>query len=361
MEPLKEMFNRDFYKKLSHEFSNAHPGFDSKGFFQDVTKDLDRLELNGRMRNTSLVLNKYLPTEFPKTIRIMKGVIPNMHRGYTSLLFPDYVGLYGHDHFDASMDALQYFTSFGSSEFAIREFLRRDFNKTISVMIQWSTHRDHHVRRLSSEGSRPRLPWSFKLDQVIANPSVTKPILENLKNDSELYVKKSVANHLNDLSKDSPSYMLDLVKKWDHSDPHTSWIVKRACRNLIKQGDKTSLSFFAFEKNVKVAVPDLRLDKTKVKKTDSLKFSFTVVSLKSTEQKIVVDYRIHYKKKSGGTSPKIFKLKEITLAPKQNITIVKRQHFKDLTTRKHFPGVHTLEVLINGKVMASKKFSLVNH
>ncbi len=360
MEPLKEMFNRDFYKKLSREFFNSYPDFDSKRFVQDVTKDLDSLELNGRMRNTSVVLSKYLPAEFPKTIRIMKEVIPNMHRGYTSLLFPDYVALYGHNHFDESMDALQYFTSFGSSEFAIREFLRKDFDRTISVMIQWSTHNDHHVRRLSSEGSRPRLPWSFKLDQVISNPAVTKPILENLKGDSELYVKKSVANHLNDLSKDSPSYMLDLVKGWDHSDPNTSWIIKRACRNLIKQGDKTSLSFFAFEKNVRVAVPDLKLDKTRVKKTDSLTFSFAVASLKSTEQKIVVDYQIHYQKKSGGTSPKIFKLKEIILAPKQKVTIVKRQLFKDLTTRKHFAGVHRLEILINGKVMIGKKFSLVD-
>jgi 3-methyladenine DNA glycosylase AlkC len=289
----------------------------------------------------------------------MKEVIPNMHRGYTSLVFPDYVGLYGLNHFDISMDALQYFTSFGSSEFAIREFLRKDFNRTIDVMYKWSRNDDHHVRRLSSEGSRPRLPWSFKLDDVIKNPSVTQPILENLKADPELYVKKSVANHLNDLSKDSPSFMLNLVKEWNHSDPHTSWIVKRACRNLIKQGDKTSLSFFAFEKNVKVAVPDLKLDKTKVKMSDSLKFSFTVESKKSTEQKIVVDYKIHFQKKSGGTSPKIFKLKEINLAPKQQVAIVKRQHFKDLTTRKHFPGQHTLDILINGKVMASKKFSLM--
>jgi 3-methyladenine DNA glycosylase AlkC len=358
MEPLKEMFNREFYKKLSAEFANIYSDFDAKGFFTDVTKDMNSLELNGRMRNTSVFLNKYLPQDFRKTIAIMKEVIPNMQRGYTSLVFPDYVGLYGLDHFDSSMDALQYFTSFGSSEFAIREFLRRDFNTTIKVMYKWSTHDDHHVRRLSSEGSRPRLPWSFKLDDVIANPAVTQPILENLRADTELYVKKSVANHLNDLSKDSPSFMLNLVKAWDHSDPHTSWIVKRACRNLIKQGDKTSLSFFAFEKNVKVAVPDLRIDRTKVRMSESLEFSFTVESKKSAEQKIVVDYQIHYRKKSGGTSPKIFKLREIRLAPRQKVKIVKRQQFKDLTTRKHFPGIHSLEILINGKVMAEKKFSL---
>lgn len=358
MEPLKEMFNREYYKKLSTEFFNVYSDFDTKAFIHDVTKDMNALELNGRMRNTSVFLNKYLPQDFRKTISIMKQVIPNMHRGYTSLVFPDFVGVYGLDHFDISLDALKYFTSFGSSEFAIREYLRKDFKRTINAMYEWSKDDDHHVRRLSSEGSRPRLPWSFKLDDVISDPSVTQPILNNLKADSELYVKKSVANHLNDLSKDSPSYMLNLVKTWDHSDPHTAWIVKRACRNLIKEGDKTSLSFFAFEKNVKVDVPDLKLDKSKVKMSDTLTFSFSVQSKKTTEQKIVVDYRIHFRKKSGGTSPKIFKLKEINLAPKQQVGIVKRQHFKDLTTRKHFPGVHTLEILINGKVLASKKFSL---
>lgn len=359
MEPLKEMFNREFYKKLAIEFKNVYPTFDTSTFIKDVTKDLTALELNGRMRNTSVVLNKHLPAGFPKTVDIMKDVINNMPRGYTSLVFPDYVGLYGLDHFDVSMDALQYFTSFGSSEFAIREFLRKDFNKTIKVLYRWSESDNHHVRRLSSEGSRPRLPWSFKLDDVITNPPVTRPILENLKADPELYVRKSVANHLNDLSKDSPSYMLDLLKTWDHSNPHTSWIVKRACRNLIKQGDTTSLSFFAFEKNVKVVVPDLILDKTKLKMSDTLKFSFSVKSEKSTQQKLVVDYCIHFRKKSGGTSPKIFKLREVTLGPRLKITIEKRQQFKDLTTRKHFPGDHMLEIMINGKVMARKKFTLV--
>jgi 3-methyladenine DNA glycosylase AlkC len=359
MEPLKEMFNRDFYKRLAAAFSKVDRNFNSQKFFNDVTHNLEALELNGRMRNTSLVLNKHLPASFKKSVQILKQVIPSMNPGYTNLLFPDYVGLYGHDHFDVSMDALEYFTRFGSSEFAIREFLKKEFHRTLDVMQVWSKSKDHHVRRLASEGSRPRLPWSFKLDEVIKNPEVTRPILENLKTDESLYVKKSVANHLNDLSKDSPSYMLNVVKSWDHKNLHTSWIVKRACRSLIKKGDAVSLSIFSFEKNVKVQVNNLTISKPKLRRSESFDFHFTIISKKVSPQKIVVDYVIRYVKKGGATSPKVFKLKELDLQPGQTVHIRKQQHFKDLTTRKHYPGIHTLEVMINGRMLANKKFTLL--
>lgn len=358
MEPLKEMFNRPFYEKLGDAFSRADKNFHAGKFVQAVTKDFEPLSLNERMRNTSLVLKTQLPADFRIAVTIMKKVIPGMQRGYPNLLFPDYVGLYGHDDFEAAMDALHFFTQYGSSEFAIREFLKRDFAKTIRVMKTWAGDKSHHVRRLASEGSRPRLPWSFKLDEVIRNPKVTQPILERLNADPELYVRKSVANHLNDISKDHPAYMISMLESWDKKNEHTAWIVKHASRTLIKKGNTQSLALFGFDKNIKVAVENLRITKPKMKLGERLEFSFDIVAQKNTTQKLVIDYAIHYVKKSGETAPKVFKLRETELLPRQRITISKQQLMTDFTTRKHNAGKHAVEILINGKSYATASFDL---
>jgi len=358
MEPLKELFNKPFYTHFSQEIAKADKNFNAGQFFADVTENMESLELNQRLRNTSLVLNKHLLGSYKKSIDIMMKVIPHTKRGYTNLVFPDFVGLYGHDDFDLSMAALAHFTKFGSSEFAIREFLKRDFSKTIKVMQQWAKDKDPHVRRLASEGSRPRLPWSFKLDAVIKDPAVTKHILEALKEDGELYVRKSVANHLNDISKENADYMLALVNGWDKANPHTSWIIKHASRSLIKKGHAGSLSVFNFEKNVKVAVENFKLKSAKIKLGEYLHFDFELVSLKNTEQKLVIDYVIHYRKKSGELSPKVFKLKEIMLPPRQKVLISKKQLFRDFTTRKHNAGEHIVEVQVNGTIVHAQAFKL---
>ena len=359
MEPLKEMFNKTFYESFAKEFEKADKNFNSKKFLMEVTENMQDLSLNQRMRRTSEVLKNNLPSEYKKTIGIMEKVIPHTKRGYTNLVFPDFVGLYGHENFDASMEALKLFTKYGSSEFAIREFLKRDFNKTIKVMQNWSKDKDAHVRRLSSEGSRPRLPWSFKLDEVIKNPKVTREILETLKADDELYVRKSVANHLNDITKENADYMLSVVNSWDKKHPHTAWIIKHASRSLIKKGHPGSLSVFDFEKNVELNIENFKLNKTKVNLGESLTFSFDLVSEKSSTQKLVVDYIIHYRKKSGELSGKVFKLKELDLKGKERSKISKSQTFKDFTTRKHFAGKHELEIQVNGKVLAKQSFTII--
>jgi len=358
MDPLKEMFNKKFYQHLAVEFNKADKNFHAGKFLKEVTKDLETLSLNERLRNTSIVLKNQLPTDFKKATETLFKVIPNVNKGYTALVFPDFVGLYGQDHFEISMEALKYFTSYGSSEFAIRTFLKRDFNKTIKVMNKWAEDKNHHVRRLASEGSRPRLPWSFKLDEVIKNPKATQSILEKLKADEELYVKKSVANHLNDISKENSDYMLSVVNSWDKSNVHTSWIIKHACRTLIKKGDASSLAVFDFEKNAKVNIENFKLNKSKIKLGEQLFFDFNLVSDKNKIQKLVIDYIIHYRKTSGTLAPKVFKLKELDLKPKQTVAISKSHWFKDFTTRKHYAGAHKIELMVNGKVIADKKFDL---
>jgi 3-methyladenine DNA glycosylase AlkC len=358
MEPLKEMFNRAYYAGLATTLKHVYQSFPSDKFLKQVVAPIDSLSLNERMRHTSAVLREHLPADYKTTIGILKETIPLLKPGYTNLVFPDFVSQFGLHDTTTSLEALHYFTRFGSSEFAIRVFLKNDWNRTINMMYRWSEDADEHVRRLSSEGSRPRLPWSFKLDTVIQDPAVTQPILDNLKQDDSLYVRKSVANHINDISKDSPDYVLRLVKSWDQKHPHTAWIVKRGCRSLFKQGDQQSLTAFAFTKDVRVAIRKFRLEPDEIRIGDAMSFQFELVSQGSKMQKLMIDYRIHYVKKTGQALPKVFKLKELELAPGASVLISKKQRFQDFTTRKHFPGIHTLELLVNGVVVRKAKLML---
>lgn len=359
MEPLKEMFNRAFYDRLALTMSNVYPEFQRSTFIKEVTADLSALSLNERMRHTSVVLEKHLPNDYAKALKLLKKAIPLMPGGYTNLLFPDFVGLYGLGYFDLSMEALAYFTRFGSSEFAVRCFLKQDIDKGLYWMKKWAGDTDHHVRRLASEGSRPRLPWSFKLDDVIANPALTTPILQQLRQDPELYVRKSVANHLNDISKDHPEYMLNLVAGWDKGNAHTAWIVKHASRSLIKKGHAGSLAVFDFEKQPKVTVEQLAVEPRRLRIGSTLHFSFVLRSDKKRTQKLVVDYIIQYRKKNGTLSPKVFKLKELSLQPSERLKLTKKQVIKDFTTRKHFAGNHVLQVQVNGQILAETSFMLL--
>lgn len=359
MEPLKEMFNRAYYQNLARVVSTVHKPFSSTAFIKAVTENLEALSLNERMRNTSQVLHKHLPEKYTTTISILRNVIQQMPTGYTALLFPDFVSQFGKADLKTSLDALKYFTQFGSSEFAIRTFLKSDFDKTLKMMYAWSEDENIHVRRLSSEGSRPRLPWSFKLEAVIEKPSLTAPILENLKADEELYVRKSVANHLNDFSKDSPDYLIKLVKGWDITHVHTGWIIKRACRSLLKKGDAKSMVLFGLTKSVNVALTKFKLGNTQIRLGDMLEFEFQLTSQKTTPQQLMIDYRIHYVKKSGVQLPKVFKLKEVELKPNQTVQLIKKQRFQDFTTRTLHAGTHRIEIMVNGKVMAHKKFEVV--
>ncbi|HCZ37718.1 MAG TPA: DNA alkylation repair protein [Cytophagales bacterium] len=356
MEPLKEMFNRAYYKNLAQVFASVYKPFQAEHFVKAVTANLDVLSLNERMRNTSVVLHHHLPNDFATSIAIMKEVIPQLKGGYTNLMFPDYVAQFGQTNFSLSLDALKYFTQFGSSEFAIRTFLKQDLNTTLKEMYKWARDENEHVRRLASEGSRPRLPWSFKLDAIIEKPSLTTPILQTLHADDTLYVRKSVANHLNDITKDSPEHVLNLIKSWDRTHPHTAWIIKRGCRSLLKQGDQKSMAIFNLTKKVEISIKNFTLNKSTLRLNDILLFQFSITSAKKINQRLMVDYRIHYSKKSGVQLPKVFKLKELDLKPGETLTIKKQQRFQDFTTRKLHSGTHLLEIVVNGNVVAKNKF-----
>lgn len=355
---LREMFNAARFRAIAGLLADCQPGFDVRRFVRLATTGLAPLTLLQRLRHGTHALHATLPADYPAALAVLRQLAPRITHGFVGMLLPDYVGVYGQGHFDDSMAALEYFTRFSSGEFAIREFLRQDLTRTLAVMERWSREPNEHVRRLASEGSRPRLPWSFRLESLIADPAPVAPILENLKADPSLYVRKSVANHLNDISKDHPDWMLTRLRSWDLGHPHTQWIAKRAARTLIKAGHQGALALFNFGGRPAVAVTNLRLSTARLMLGQTIEFSFTLTSTARRTQRLAVDYRLHYVKSSGGTAVKVFKLREVTLAPRQRITLGKRQTLRNFTTRKHYTGRHRLEIQVNGQILAQGAFHL---
>jgi 3-methyladenine DNA glycosylase AlkC len=356
---LKEWFNPDFYRDLAAALGEIEPSFDRKAFYAAAIVDLEKLELKERLRRTAVTCHRHLPQDFSKALQLLFEIAPLYEGEFTGMFCPDFVGLYGLDRVEESLEALKYFTVYSSSEFAVREFLIRDRKRTLAAMKRWSKDENHHVRRLSSEGTRPRLPWSFNLTEFIADPSLSKPILMNLRADESLYVRKSVANHLNDISKDHPEWMLDLVASWDRTDERTNWIIKRAARTLIKTGHPRAFPFLGFEARPGVQLGPLVLSQKRLRLGSVLSFHVSIRSTKKRAQKLSVDYVVQYVKKSGKPSPKVFKLTEIDLGPGEQIELNKRQLFKDFSTRKHYAGKHVIQIMVNGKPRAESTFDLI--
>lgn len=355
---LKEMFNEARYRRIAKDVSAIYPTFDSKAFLKFALADLEGRNLMQRLRRTSEGLQATLPSDFRKAVAILREVAPRIDSGFVTLFLPDFVGLYGRQDFTSSLDALKFFTSFGSSEFAIREFIRIDLPRTLKVMEKWSRDPSEDVRRLACEGSRPRLPWSFRLNELVADPSPTAPILENLKADPSLYVRKSVANHLNDITKDHPELVLKRIESWPLENLHTRWIARHALRTLIKKGNRAALSLMGAGEKAHVTLKDFQILPERIQLGESVTIQFRLDSIVQKSQKLVVDYAVHYVKKSGATSPKVFKLKEFTLTPGQPVTLSHRQSIKNFTTREHHAGRHQVDILINGDRLAQGAFHL---
>lgn len=356
---LKELFNEARYRNIARSVAAVYPAFDSKAFLRFTLTDLDSRNLMQRVRRVSDGLNATLPADFKRAVAILRDVAPTLERGFTTLFLPDFVGTYGQKDFTTSLEALKFFTPFGSSEFAIREFLRLDLIRTLKAMEKWSRDSNEHVRRLSSEGCRPRLPWSFRLDALITDPSAVAPILENLKTDSSLYVRKSVANHLNDITKDHPDWVLERIANWPQENPATQWIIKHALRTLIKRGDRAALAVIGAGEPAKVKVNHFTIEPKRIRLGESVGMSFHLDSASKKSQKLVIDYAVHYVKKSGGTSAKVFKWKLLTLEPGQSLTLSRRQSIRNFTTREHYAGKHAVDLLINGEKLASAAFELM--
>ncbi|PKB15854.1 DNA alkylation repair protein [Flavobacterium sp. 5] len=356
---LKEMFNKKFYEHLATQFNKADAGFDTKQFVEAVTNGLESRSLNERLRFTTITLKNHLPADFKEAVQLLNTVIPNTAKGYTSLIFPDYVGQYGVHDFETSMEALTYYTQFGSSEFAIREFLKHDFDKTLEMMKLWAESPNHHIRRLASEGCRPRLPWAMALPELKKNPEPILSLLTILKSDSSEYVRRSVANNLNDIAKDNPQIVIEIATKWKGQSKETDAIIKHACRTLLKQGNIDILKHFGLDSS-KVAVANFKIATPKVTIGNALEFSFFVQNNDDKPQTIRLEYAIYYLRQNGQLSKKVFKISERILESNQSLHINRKQSFKIITTRKFYTGQQMLSIIVNGEEKDSLTFELID-
>jgi 3-methyladenine DNA glycosylase AlkC len=269
--------------------------------------------------------------------------------GFIVLPQNEFVAKYGLDHYDLSMRALYEMTKRFTAEGAIRPFILKYPQQTLAILSEWAEDENCHVRRLVSEGTRPRLPWTMQLKPFIEDPRPVLELLEKLKTDPVLMVRRSVANNLNDIAKDNPDLVVKILRGWSRiEDEGTQWLIRHAARTLVKQGNKDVLGVLGYSQNVDISVSRIKLDKPIVRMGEALNFSFEVESKADQAQTLVIDYVIHHVKANGKLTPKVFKLTQKSLEPGQVINISKNHPFRFITTRRYYAGKHTLEIQVNG-------------
>jgi len=366
MSELKLHLNMTVACNLATELSEHYPAFDTDSFLAQVGEKLDTLELKARSAWVAEALHAHLPTDYPEAVKILEAILgdplqedDSVTDGFYRLMpIAHFVEVYGLEHVDESVHAMYEITKRFSSEFAIRPYLERYPEHMLAILHEWTLDPNEHVRRLVSEGTRPRLPWAGRLYQFIDDPTPTLALLEKLKDDSSLYVRRSVANHLNDIGKDHPELLLDTVERWRvNADANRLWVIKHALRSLIKAGNVRALAVLGY------AAPQVRLiDFTasdEVVMPDVLAFSCTLRSTAPQDQELMIDYLVHFMKANGKTAPKVFKLTQKTLAAGEQITIQKSHLIKPITTRVYYAGPHRVEVQVNGQVLGGADFDLV--
>jgi len=371
-EPFKNFFNPQLILAMAGHFQNQWPAFDSNGFSDAASKNLDALELKARSNQIVNAMIMYLPGDFSQAGKIMLASLsPALEgdlfgvtvdndgiAGWAVMPMTHYVGLRGHGHFDLSMTLFKELTKRFTSEFGIRFFLLESPDKTLSVLRQWTTDKDRHVRRLVSEGTRPRLPWAMCLPRFIKDPSPVIELLEALKDDDEEYVRRSVANNLNDIARDHPDVVADIAEQWlkDASDERQK-LVRHACRTLIKSGHKKVMRVFGYAPP-KIRNTVLDVNTPELEFGGALGFSLSITSASGHDQALMIDYVIHHRKANGKTSPKVFKWQIKTLEANKTLTVTKKHVIKKITTRVYYPGVHTVEVMVNGISVGAADFNL---
>ncbi|MGH9159551.1 MAG: DNA alkylation repair protein, partial [Vicinamibacteraceae bacterium] len=249
-----------------------------------------------------------------------------------------------------------------SAESSIRSFLVKYPEETYARLLEWARDENVHVRRLVSEGSRPRLPWAPRLRAFQDDPRPLIALLELLKDDPERYVQRSVANNLNDIGKDHPELVVDVCSQWSaHASPGGTWIVKHALRSLVKKQHPGALELVDAGNKPDVEISRVRLAPQAVELGGELQFSFEIASTGKRVQRLLVDYAVHFVKANGMVRPKVFKLRRITLAPGARVELASRISFENLTTRRHYAGRHRIDVLINGVTHPLAEFMVRRH
>lgn len=359
---FKNLINDNVVDQIAREIKLFYPDFNSKKF-SVVSKRFPDLELKARVVAISQALKLYLPPEYPNALRILVKVIKNKKlSGFSLWPFSEFIGQHGLDHFDESLQAMYYLTKEFTSEFAVRPFFIKDHKKVLKFFHRWVTDKNVHIRRFVSEGSRPLLPWGLRLNIFKENPQLSVALLNDLKHDPELYVRKSVANHLNDVTKFNPDLVIQTLRQWEKDVPtehanKIAWIKRHGLRTLIKKGHPSALKLMGVSDQAQVEIKNLKSDKINYKSNDKLNFKFTVQSKSAKKQKLIIDYVIYFVKANAKTTPKVFKLKTLTLEPKENLVVEKNHSLRPITTMVFYKGTHFLSIKVNGREFEKIKWN----
>ena len=357
-EALKAMYNKEFLRRFGEKVHAVYDAFDMENFVEAAMEEpWDGLALKARMRRITETLKTYLPIRFEEALEVLFA-IDETCIGFPYLFFPDFVAVYGQEeeHWELSMKALERFTQKSSSEFAIRLFLLSDPERVMHQMGIWSQHLNEHVRRLASEGCRPRLPWGVSLPMFKHDPTLVIAVLERLKADPSLYVRKSVANNLNDIAKDHPSVVLEAARRWKGVCSHTDWIIRQGCRTLIRKADPEILELFGYaipnDGSPLVTCASLSVLPSRLSIGESCELKYELCIRDGDPLHIRIEYGIDFVKSRGHTSRKLFLLSDKTVSGGTRLSGTRTHNWSNLTTRRHYPGEHRIALLVNGREVA---------
>ena len=317
------------------------------------------------MRQISETLGSVLPNNFKDSISILLDSINVLedvsfkNMGIEFMFIPDFIQIYGIDNFDTSVKAMERVTQFITCELAVRPFIIKYPDKMMRQMTQWSAHENKHVRRLSSEGSRPRLPWAMALPAFKKDPKSILPILEQLKTDDSEYVRRSVANNLNDIAKDHPELVLKISRDWYGSNKETNALVKHGLRTLLKANYPGSLELLGYGSPNSFSLSNLTLITPKVKGGDRVEFIFSLENTSKKSQLLRMEYAVYFLLSNGKHSRKVFKISERNIKSKESFDMKRHHSFKLITTRKYYKGKHFVAPIINGVENKKLDFLLI--
>ena len=364
---MKDGLGEQAVQKICTALLAAGTSFPKDAFQRDAMSVLETLELKDRVRHLITVMGRHLPSSFPEAAEILGRVREHWQPSEPddkSVYFAawpviDYVAEFGLNHPQIALPLLRYLTPLFSAEFAIRPFIEVHPDETYTQLQIWCLDSNEHVRRLASEGSRPRLPWGKQLPKFIADPSPVIGLLENLKDDPSDYVRRSVANNLNDISKDHPNTVIETCQRWQKEKVSArSWIIRHATRTLVKDGHSNVFPLLGYTRRPAINIQGPILSQNHLMLGESLQIDATIESTSSQNQSVVIDYAVHFMRANGQTNAKVFKWKNLKLKPGQKIELTKSHAFKTITTRRYYPGGHQISVLVNGKPHSHVQFTL---
>jgi 3-methyladenine DNA glycosylase AlkC len=371
-EPLKSYYGPDVPARIARMIKEVDGAFDADVFLADALDGYEALELTPRAWQIADALGRHLPQDYERAIEILIASLgPKLEVAelagmdvFVYLPHVFFVAKFGVDHFEASMRAQYELTQRFTAEYSIRVFLEHYPRRTLTRLQEWALDSNVHVRRLVSEGTRPRLPWAPRLRAFQDDPWPVLELLELLKDDPELLVRRSVANNLNDIGKDNPAALIETCRRWMRdATPERSWLVRHALRSAVKRGEPAALEILGFVPATEVRVRDIHIAPAAAPIGESVTFTVELANEGSTTKQLLIDLRVYFIKANGRPSPKVFALKELEIGPGGSTRLSKTISFAQHTTRTHYPGQHRVEVLVNGQASGAGVFEVVagNH